>query len=380
MEQGPKLDSKPSGSEPCWPYCCYAIDCNCLFCAPVIKCIFISCTGQPQPEVRWYKGNEKLKSKKPDKRVLLQYDAVADAHILEVNMATLQDASRYTVKAGNEYGDVKVSAIVQVRKKHVEEERDLEELKATVEHVTSEEISSVANELVEKMDVSVVKVVTTGQKEDKSNSEVLACNLHLTPLPDGSDSTLFLPNENFVQGKVSDKSGTLNPEKSADVVERETLASVSTIANEASRQNLEDERLAKDYKNELVPEPAVTSAKCEMVEDRASDVVTVLENVSREIQVKKSSVEKKGSEKVWKQQLVLNEEKPQLIILEEEKPLLIKVENEPSRILTVEASNEDISMSGDRSSTGTLPCFIIKPQPVTVTEGSAIKLNCKVKG
>lgn len=363
----------------------------CHFCVPVIKCIFISCTGQPQPEVRWYKGNEKVKSKKSDKRVLPQYDAVTDTHILEVNMATLQDASRYTVKASNEYGDAKVSVNVQVRKKREEEESSLTEFKAAVEHITSEEISSVENELVEKTDVSIVKVIATGQKEDRSDSEVLACSLHLTPLPDGQEmkgqeSTLFLPNENFVQGKVLDKSETLNLEKLADV-ERETLASSSTIAIEASRQNLEDEKLAKDYeKSKFVktfseePEPAVTFAKCEMVEERPSDAATVLENVSREIQVKKSSVEKKVSEEVRKQQLEVNEEKQQLVILEEEKPLVIKVETEPSRILTVEASNEDISMSSDRSSTGTPPSFMIKPQPVTVTEGSTIKLNCKVKG
>lgn len=307
-------------------------------------------------------------------------------------MAALQDASRYTVKASNEYGAVKVSVNVQVRKKHVEEERDLKELQASVKHITSEEISSVANELVEKMNVSVVKVITTGQKEDKSDSEVVACNLHLTPLPDGQemkglDSTSFLPNENFVQGKVSDISETLNVEKSAGVVERETRASSSIIANEASRQNFEDEKLAEDYKkSKLVktfseePEPAETFAKCEMVEEKPSDVATVLENVSKEIQVMKSSMEKKVSEEVKKKQIALNEEKQQLVILEKETPVPIKVEIEPSRFLTVEANNEDIPLSSDRSSTGTPPSFIIKPQSVTVTEGSAIKLNCKVKG
>ena len=60
--------------------------------------------GEPEPEVKWYKGDKQIKPKKKDKRVKTDWDLNEDIYLLEILDCTVEDAAEYTVKATNDGG------------------------------------------------------------------------------------------------------------------------------------------------------------------------------------------------------------------------------------------------------------------------------------
>merc|ERR1712113_156237 len=110
--------------------------------------IKLSCkvTAQPEPEVKWYKDDKKIKEKK-DKCVKIGKDG--DLFFLEVTTATIEDGGKYTIKATNEGGSVAHDVTVMVQEAVVKAqpvEEEVEEEKAP----EVESSPSVAPEFIKK--------------------------------------------------------------------------------------------------------------------------------------------------------------------------------------------------------------------------------------
>ena len=71
-------------------------------------------TGHPLPEIKWYKDDQKLKSKK-DKRITMDFDAKQSLYILTIKDALVSDEGAYKLKVSNEQGSVSVRVMVTAR-------------------------------------------------------------------------------------------------------------------------------------------------------------------------------------------------------------------------------------------------------------------------
>ena len=64
-------------------------------------CCFDS-TGEPTPEMSWYKGKKHIKSSKKDKRIKISFDEANKLSKLQISEAVIEDSGEYTIKIGNE--------------------------------------------------------------------------------------------------------------------------------------------------------------------------------------------------------------------------------------------------------------------------------------
>lgn len=131
-------------------------------------------TGEPEPEVKWFKGEKQLKKSKKDPRIKIDWDMSQDLNILIINDATADDSGEYTVVAENENGSFKFTVTVLVGKtegaeitKVVESKRsvtvveetvvDGQVVERTVKEEVSEEVPEVTVEKVVKEEVQQVE-------------------------------------------------------------------------------------------------------------------------------------------------------------------------------------------------------------------------------
>ena len=77
-------------------------------------CNIIISTGEPRPEISWYKNGKKVKPSKKDVRIQVEYDSSEQVSLLSISDATNDDAAVYSVKAKNTAGSVTQSVNVTV--------------------------------------------------------------------------------------------------------------------------------------------------------------------------------------------------------------------------------------------------------------------------
>ena len=73
-------------------------------------------TGDPDPDVTWYKDGKQLKPRKWDRRVKIDWDMKTDMQTLQIRDATEDDAGDYMVKATNDNGSTSMTVNVCVGK------------------------------------------------------------------------------------------------------------------------------------------------------------------------------------------------------------------------------------------------------------------------
>ena len=72
------------------------------------------CAGNPTPDVNWYKDGTKLKPKKKDKRLQLDWNITDDIHTLILTDITVDDSGEYKIEVTNEKGKIETSVSVKV--------------------------------------------------------------------------------------------------------------------------------------------------------------------------------------------------------------------------------------------------------------------------
>ena len=75
---------------------------------------FIDSTGDPEPEVEWYKGDKLLKQSRREPRLKIDWDMKQDLHVLIIKDSTPEDAGEYTVVAENDHGSFRFTVTVIV--------------------------------------------------------------------------------------------------------------------------------------------------------------------------------------------------------------------------------------------------------------------------
>ena len=75
-------------------------------------------TGDPEPEIRFYKDNIRLAPRKLDRRMRIEWDMKADLTVLTIKNAESSDAGAYRLEASNQYGSSSVSVTVTVKLPH----------------------------------------------------------------------------------------------------------------------------------------------------------------------------------------------------------------------------------------------------------------------
>ena len=117
--------------------------------------------------MKWYKGEEKLKPKKSDKRLTIFHDLATELHTVVISSAMLSDTAKYTVKAVNKYGSIKASVKIEVKKVSEEMKEEKKEVSVTVDEGVHEEekivveiksfSETVGKSLLEEVEVRVDK-------------------------------------------------------------------------------------------------------------------------------------------------------------------------------------------------------------------------------
>ncbi len=78
--------------------------------------------GDPEPKVTWHRNGKKMKTRKSDKRVKVNWDMDRDLYVLEILKVTQEDAGEYTVEAESENGKtiitvtIKISSKIEIKK------------------------------------------------------------------------------------------------------------------------------------------------------------------------------------------------------------------------------------------------------------------------
>ena len=71
-------------------------------------------SGESEAEITWYKDDKKIKPKKNDKRVKVDWDMTEDLTSLSISNVTIEDGGNYLVKATTKEGTVKELVTVTV--------------------------------------------------------------------------------------------------------------------------------------------------------------------------------------------------------------------------------------------------------------------------
>lgn len=303
---------------------------------------YIFClTGVPEPEVKWYKGEEKLKPKKSDKRLKISYDSAAELHTVVISSATVSDTAKYTVKAVNQYGSVKASVKVEVQKVS-EEKKVLAEVSVTVDESVREETE--IHERVESkeetgLDITVQRVPgPDGTEVDVENKFVIAEKL---PVADGDvDGSLSLKLK-----KPAEDEGTKGfVSKAVDENLEKTVVEIKSTSDTVSKNLLEAAEVRVDK-----------SKRGESIGERETD--------ESELNKERRVV---GTVKVEPDKETLLSKTP--------------LKESPEVAFTEATPAQSVPDSELEKVVGIAPSFVIKPQSVAVVEGDTIRLQCKVKG
>ena len=283
--------------------------------------------GFPTPEVEWFKDETQIEPKNRDTRIVIDYDAEEDMHILEITDATLDDRGEYTFVVFNCHGGLSVIVKVMVFKpigKAPEKKPLLEKKK--VKKVTQE--TTVSSDLAESHEVGThteesVAVKDTVTKERKTFGE--------------ESATL---EASFVTKKVQSHTDESVTVKGAFEEQEVTVSKTATSAEAAFKS--EEVQLLSGDSVEIsadFSETAVTFEKgseARMPVSGVEEITTATEGVT--------TFEEQPEEQTAKEKLLPKRDL--------EKPL----------------------------TAGPAPVIEVAPEPVTVEEGEVIRLTCKISG
>ena len=118
---------------------------------------YVDTTGEPEPEIKWLRDGIRIKPKKSDKRLKIEWDMKEDLNILQLNSVTVEDAGQYMIVASNPAGKTSSTAIVSVmqaaNKVHMVEEVSLESTGETTEGETDTEAETTDYETATETEV-----------------------------------------------------------------------------------------------------------------------------------------------------------------------------------------------------------------------------------
>lgn len=77
----------------------------------------ISTSGDPEPDITWYKGDKLIKPRKWDKKKRITWDLATEFSILEIKNLDMNDSGEYTVKGTNKHGTTSATFNVIVQDK-----------------------------------------------------------------------------------------------------------------------------------------------------------------------------------------------------------------------------------------------------------------------
>ncbi|CAD5121391.1 DgyrCDS9913 [Dimorphilus gyrociliatus] len=139
--------------------------------------LLLSCksTGTPGPEISFYKNDKKIKTKKSDKRIKVDWDMDADKYTLTIKEANPDDSGEYKVVAENEHGkQEKLIKISIDEEKQLANESELKEKPKPMEELKVKEANSKSisiewqkPENFDNLEAIVVEYREQGKKEWK---------------------------------------------------------------------------------------------------------------------------------------------------------------------------------------------------------------------
>ena len=257
----------------------------------------INQSGDPKPEVKWYRGEERIKPKKGDKRVRYGYDSHNDLYVLQIQSAQTDDSARYTVRLSNQHGSAHCTVTLNVTDgvtERVKEEVKVEESK---QEVKTEEL---------KQEVKVKEVREERKEEVKEEVKItdessltLKAEERLGKDEQGAELTLSGKTDSKTDSEVI--VGTIIPlsatvpvkTKEGDEVGRapgEPQAGGSTMNEE--KDKVEDKQIRDEEKVRVVEERKQEEKLSEKVEVKEVQGVKVEEKKRVE---ERESVEEKAS-------------------------------------------------------------------------------------
>ena len=155
--------------------------CNIIIAVPNDKEAVPFLTGEPTPEVVWYKGKKKLKVKKSEPRLSVVTDN--DVTVLSITDVTTDDAGQYQVKITNDSGTATESVDVAVhespQENAVEEIYEVEETKPVMQKPkeNAEKLVEEAAEETAVMKAPVFEILPTPANVDIGGTIVLQCKV-----------------------------------------------------------------------------------------------------------------------------------------------------------------------------------------------------------
>lgn len=159
-----------------------------------------SSIGYPEPEVKWYRDERKLKPNK-DRRMTMHFDTKQDLHILTIKDAVPSDAGEYKLKLTNEVKSISVRVMVTVR-----QETSIDAVQKV--QSSSEPAPAVGAESCQETPISVSTPVAPSADEPKVAESLTPCKPKIVEAPQPVE---FREGESFsLHCRVSGNLGVVN--------------------------------------------------------------------------------------------------------------------------------------------------------------------------
>jgi hypothetical protein len=140
--------------------------------APTFSNASLSPTGEPEPEITWYKGDTEIKPKKKDKKYKIDWDVTTDVSSLVIKDAGSEDAGEYKVKATNAHGTSESVVTVEIKEKESKKKKaklvaktEVTEEQEEQKAVVIEGQTATESETAEKKGISVKGKTETESEE-----------------------------------------------------------------------------------------------------------------------------------------------------------------------------------------------------------------------
>ena len=134
--------------------------------------------GDPEPDVIWLKDGKRIKPKKHDTRVKIDWDISSDMYFLEIQNASKGDQGTYEVVVTNDKGEMRSTFVLTFHEAKevnvIEEQIDIEEA-TSVESSAREAVTVSEQKTVKTTRVTeeVTTVVKKGVKDNQETEEIV---------------------------------------------------------------------------------------------------------------------------------------------------------------------------------------------------------------
>ena len=313
-------------------------------------------TGNPEPEIKWYKAEEKIKVRKNDNKCKIYRNSSDDCYILEIQNATADDNAKYTVKASNDFGSVKASAKVEVVSCEIESRTTDLQMKEEINLIQNVQVGeNLLKSAGAEVSVEPVEQVVSQLREDIVEQEMERCEIEtqiIKPTVAGLNLEINL-NEELILG-TGDEKAEIN--YTENKIEQKVCNAYEVLATTSLEQVTEVDGMPPSALDEfdIIEKMEKESKELHSVSLVSPDVSNLGENKSVEL------MEDRENESLKSKTLVS-------LSCEETK-------SEKDQALETEVH------TSSKNEVGCPPVFVVKPKPVTVQVGQNIQLQCKVEG